>query len=134
MKFEIKTPAHDENVPNSSSTQDDQATSIDGTNEHLSPQEQCPPQRQGLPQSWSMAQELPQQRPRKPTQRLIVESANIAYALTIAQEMGEEGEPKNYYEVISSDDSTKWIVVMQEEVGSLLKNETWELVKLPVGK
>ena len=48
--------------------------------------------------------------------------------------MGEEGKPKNYPEAISSDDSTKWIVVMQEEVGSLLKNETWELVKLPVGK
>jgi len=81
-----------------------------------------------------MAQELPQQRPRKPTQRLIAESANIAYALTIAQEMGEEGEPKNYSEAISGDDSTKWIVAMQEEVESLLKNETWELVKLPEGK
>ena len=48
--------------------------------------------------------------------------------------MGEEGEPKNYSEVISSDDSTKWIIAMQEEVESLLKNETWELVKLPEGK
>ena len=81
-----------------------------------------------------MAQELPQQRPKKLTQRLIAESANIAYALTIAQEMGEEGEPKNYYEAISSDDSTKWIVAMQEEVESLLKNETLELMKLPEGK
>lgn len=59
-----------------------------------------------------MAQDLPQQTPRKPTQRLIAESANIAYALTIAQEMGEEGEPKNYSEAISSDDSTKWIAAM----------------------
>ena len=50
---------------------------------------------------------------KKTTQRLIVETANIAYALTIAQEMGEEGEPKNYSKAISSDDSTKWIVVMQ---------------------
>jgi len=54
-----------------------------------------------------MTQELPQQRPRKPTKRLIAESANIAYALTIAQEIGEEGELKNYSEAISSDDSTK---------------------------
>jgi len=44
VEFEIKTPAHEENVPNSSSTQDDQVTAIDGTNEHLSPHEQCPPQ------------------------------------------------------------------------------------------
>ena len=50
---------------------------------------------------------------KKTTQRLIVETANIAYALTIAQEMDEEGEPKNYSKAISSDDSTKWIVVMQ---------------------
>jgi len=81
-----------------------------------------------------MAQELPQQRPRKSTQRLIAESANNSYALTIAQEIGEKGEPKNYSEAISSDDSTKWIAAMQEEVESLLKNQTWELVKLPEGK
>ena len=43
--------------------------------------------------------------------------------------MGEEGEPKNYSEAISGDDSTKWIAAMQEKVESLLKNETWELVK-----
>ena len=48
--------------------------------------------------------------------------------------MGEEGEPKNYSEAISSEDSTKWIAAMQEEVVSLLKNETWELVKLAEGK
>ena len=67
VEFEIKTPAHEENIPNSSNTQDNQATAIDGTNEHLSPHEQCSPQRRGLPQSWSMAQELPQQRPIKLT-------------------------------------------------------------------
>ena len=60
VEFEIKTPAHEEDVPNSSNTQDDQVTVIDCTNEHLSPHEQCPPKRRGLPQPWSMAQELPQ--------------------------------------------------------------------------
>ena len=60
VEFEIKTPAHEEDVPNSSNTQDDQVTAIDGTNEHLSPHEQCPPKRRGLPQPWFMAQELPQ--------------------------------------------------------------------------
>jgi len=48
--------------------------------------------------------------------------------------MGEEGEPKNSSKAISSDDSTKWIAAMQEEVESLLKNKTWELVKLLEGK
>jgi len=55
VEFEIKTPAHEEDVPNPSSTQDDQVTAIDGTSEHLSPHEQCPPKRRGLPQPWSMA-------------------------------------------------------------------------------
>ena len=134
VEFEIKIPAHEEDVPNSSNTQGDQVTVIDGTNEHLSPHEQCPPKRRGLPQPWFIARELPQQRPRTPTERLIAESTNIAYALTIAQEMGEESEPKNYSEAISNDDSGKWIAAMQEEVESLLKNETWELVELPEGK
>ena len=44
VEFEIKTPVHEENVPNSSSTQDYQVTVIEGTNEHLSQHEQCPPQ------------------------------------------------------------------------------------------
>jgi len=39
--------------------------------------------------------------------------------------MGEEGEPKIYSKAIFGDDSTKWIATMQEEVESLLKNETW---------
>jgi len=59
VEFEIKTTAHEENVPNSSSTQDYQVTAIDGTNEHLIPHEQFLPQRRRLPQTWSMAQKLP---------------------------------------------------------------------------
>ncbi|PHT40240.1 Retrovirus-related Pol polyprotein from transposon TNT 1-94 [Capsicum baccatum] len=128
VEFETEAPILETNIPNSSTTQEDEVTA-----EQMSPR-QHPPQRRGLPQPWSMAQELPQQRPRKPTQRLITESANIAYALTVAQEMGEDGEPKNYSEAISGDDSAKWTAAMQEEVESLLKNETWDLVMLPEGK
>ena len=47
---------------------------------------------------------------------------------------GEEDEPRNYSETISCDDSAKWVASMQEKVESLHKNETWDLVKLSVGK
>ncbi|KAG6430570.1 hypothetical protein SASPL_108640 [Salvia splendens] len=90
VEFETKALIQEANVPNSSTTQEDEVTA-----DQRIPQQHLP-RRRGLPQPWSMAQELPQQRPRKLTQRLIAESANIAYALTVALEMGEDGEPKNY--------------------------------------
>nr|GEX69890.1 retrovirus-related Pol polyprotein from transposon TNT 1-94 [Tanacetum cinerariifolium] len=42
----------------------------------------------------------------------------------------ENCEPTNYLEAISSPECDKWVVAMKEEVESLHKNETWELVKL----
>nr|GEW92020.1 retrovirus-related Pol polyprotein from transposon TNT 1-94 [Tanacetum cinerariifolium] len=43
-------------------------------------------------------------------------------------------EPTNYLEAISRPECDKWAVAMEEEVESLHKNETWELVKLPKEK
>ncbi|KAG8486777.1 hypothetical protein CXB51_020123 [Gossypium anomalum] len=44
-------------------------------------------------------------------------------------------EPSNYSEAISCEDSdSKWMFAMQEEMESLHKNKTWDLVKLPKGK
>ena len=71
-----------------------------------------------------MAKKLLQQRLRNPSLGLNAESANIAHALTVAQEMGDEGKPKNYSEAISSYKSTKWIAAMQKEVESLRINKT----------
>ncbi|GKF98098.1 hypothetical protein Tco_0296881, partial [Tanacetum coccineum] len=43
-------------------------------------------------------------------------------------------EPTNYFEAISSPECDKWVVAMEEEVETLHKNKTWELVKLPKEK
>ncbi|KAG8475835.1 hypothetical protein CXB51_032770 [Gossypium anomalum] len=43
-------------------------------------------------------------------------------------------ESSNYSEAISCEDSPKWMFAMQEEMESLHKNRTWDLVKLPKDK
>ena len=70
---------------------------------------------------------------RKPA-RYDDESHFIGYALAVAEEIEEVAEPKSYSEAISCANSSKWLVAMQEEVESLHKNDTWDLVKLPKGK
>ena len=44
------------------------------------------------------------------------------------------GDPFTFKEATNRKDNDKWIVVMLEEMESLQKNKTWELVKLPKGK
>ena len=40
----------------------------------------------------------------------------------------------SYKDATNSTDNDKWLVAMSEEMESLHKNRTWELVKLPKGK
>ncbi|GJU24648.1 transposable element [Tanacetum coccineum] len=54
----------------------------------------------------------------------------VAYALQVAEEV-ESLEPATYREAITSKDSDMWIAAMGEEIESLHKNKTWELVQLP---
>jgi len=42
--------------------------------------------------------------------------------------------PKTFEEIESRDDKEKWNQAIQEEIIALKSNNTWELVKLPVGK
>lgn len=44
------------------------------------------------------------------------------------------GEPKSYDEALQVGDSIKWESVMQDEMDSLMANQTWEFTKLLVGK
>ena len=55
----------------------------------------------------------------------------VAYALSGGEETNSIGEPTSYSEAVSSVDSSKWLISMQEEIESLYKNETWVLVKPP---
>ncbi|KAG8501668.1 hypothetical protein CXB51_004714 [Gossypium anomalum] len=57
----------------------------------------------------------------------------VAYALNVAEDIDANQEPSNYSEAISCEDSEKWMFAMQEEMESLHKNKTWDLVKLPKG-
>ena len=58
----------------------------------------------------------------------------VAYALSIAEEISEVGEPTSYSDVVSCENSAKWLIAMNEEIESLHQNKTWYLVKPPSGK
>ena len=45
----------------------------------------------------------------------------------------DEGEPETFNEAVSHKDKDKWLHAMQDEMESLLKNNTYEIVKLPHG-
>ena len=42
-------------------------------------------------------------------------------------------EPLDFDEALKSCDSSKWMYAMEEELESLKKNKTWDLVPLPQG-
>ena len=48
----------------------------------------------------------------------------VAYALSVADNIDSSEEPSTYDGEISCSDSSKWIIVMQEEIESLYKNGT----------
>ncbi|KAH7550154.1 hypothetical protein JRO89_XS13G0144400 [Xanthoceras sorbifolium] len=78
----------------------------------------------------SIAKHKPPRKKRRP-QRL---ADYVSFALAVAEDTNAVGEPSTYSEAISCDDSAKWLVAMQEEVESLHKNRTWDLVKPPKDK
>jgi len=46
----------------------------------------------------------------------------------------DEGEPNCFQEAHEVESSEKWKKAMEEEMDSLFKNKTWELVKLSKGR
>src|ERR1044072_582813 len=52
-----------------------------------------------------------------------------AYAL-----LTSSGDPSTFREALNSPEKDRWMGAMQEEMESLKKNETWDLVPLPKGK
>ena len=44
------------------------------------------------------------------------------------------GEPKCYDEACQMEDNRKWELTMKNEMKSLILNQTWKLVELPMGK
>ena len=48
--------------------------------------------------------------------------------------LAKEGEPKSFQEVQFHKDKQSWLKAMHEEMNSLNKNKTYDLVELPKGK
>ncbi|GKE46682.1 retrovirus-related pol polyprotein from transposon TNT 1-94, partial [Tanacetum coccineum] len=58
------------------------------------------------------------------------ESNIVAYVFVVAEEE-DTHEPLTYQEAVACEDSSKWKAAMKEEMDSLRKNKTWELVDHP---
>ncbi|CAD6247484.1 unnamed protein product [Miscanthus lutarioriparius] len=65
---------------------------------------------------------------------LIEECDMVHYTFSCAEQVENIHEPAMYTEVVVSGDREKWISAMQEEMQSLEKNGTWDVVRLPKQK
>ena len=54
----------------------------------------------------------------------------VHYAFSCAKQVENIHEPATYTEAVVSGDHEKWISAMQEEMQSLEKNDTWDVVRL----
>ena len=94
-------------------------------NNNQQPQQQQPPQQQQAPQT-------PESGVRRST-RIIRPperySPSLYYLL-----LTDSGEPECYEEAMQVESRKKWEQAMEEEMDSLMHNQTWDLVKLPTGK
>ena len=74
------------------------------------------------PPQYSIAKDRPR-RDIKPSQRY-AKADLVAYALNVVEDIDSNAEPAIYLEVVNCDDSGRWMIVMQEEMESLHKNDT----------
>ena len=83
---------------------------------------------QGNLRSYSLARDNMRRKIKIPTRYSHVEIAS--FALNIAEET-ENTEPQSYKEAVVRVNRSKWLKAMKEEMDSLEKNKTWELVDKP---
>nr|GEW30118.1 retrotransposon protein, putative, Ty1-copia subclass [Tanacetum cinerariifolium] len=57
---------------------------------------------------------------------------SMVYALAVGDDIGSD-DSKTYKEAVASKDVENWIIAINEEMQSLEKNKTWDLVTLPKG-
>jgi transposase InsO family protein len=75
-----------------------------------------------------------EKRNKGPRKRLIEECDIAHYAFSCAEQVENSHEPSTYTEAVGSGDREKWVSAMQEEMQSLEKNGTWDVVRLPKQK
>ncbi|GJY73682.1 retrotransposon protein, putative, ty1-copia subclass [Tanacetum coccineum] len=56
------------------------------------------------------------------------DKSNMAAYVFVATEEEDNHEPLTYQEAVACEDSSKWKAAMKDEMDSLMKNKTWELV------
>ena len=56
--------------------------------------------------------------------------ATVAFALTVAEDI-VHNEPNTFHEAVNSSQAASWVQAMTEEMESLQKNHTWDLVLPP---
>lgn len=83
-----------------------------------------------IPQEYMLTRDRERRQIKQP-QRYEFEDI-VAYALNTTESI--ELEPVTYREAVTSKESARWAIAMSEEVESLHKNHTWELVKPPKGQ
>jgi hypothetical protein len=67
-------------------------------------------------------------RNRRQPQAFHIQEESIEFAYRVS------GEPDHYQEAINSNESTEWKKAMDEEMESIKKNNTWEVVERPEGR
>ncbi|KAG6524597.1 hypothetical protein ZIOFF_014531 [Zingiber officinale] len=85
------------------------------------------------PQPYSIARDRPRRENIKAAQGF-AKSNLVAYTLKVSEEIDSSEEPATYSKAVSSDSFDKWMITMQEKNGTLHKNSTWDLVKIPKDK
>ncbi|PSS08126.1 Endonuclease [Actinidia chinensis var. chinensis] len=80
-------------------------------------------------QSSQPAESIATSRPQRVIRRPARYTDTVAYALPVI-----EGVPCTYKDAVQGTENPKWKRAMDEEMKSLHKNQTWELVQLPKGK
>jgi len=94
-------------------------------NNNQQPQQQQPSQQQQAPQTPESGVRR-STRISRPPERY---SPSLYYLL-----LTDFGEPKCYEEAMQVESRKKWEIAMEEEMDSLMHNQTWDLVRLPAGK
>lgn len=70
------------------------------------------------------------QKPVSTTDRVLRDRSKSARIIAMKVSL----DPISYKDAIARDDSISWKQVIDEEMSSLIKNQTWELKSLPVGQ
>jgi len=67
--------------------------------------------------------------------KCLIEECNLSYyALSCAEQVENCHEPATYTEAVCCSDRENWISALHEEMQSLGKNSTWEVMPLPEKK